>query len=85
MDDPLFEELHALSLDIANGISSEKNTSGASNYAIMVPGVSCPIIYLSEKNNLNRTSGTYKKNDLTNDVFLVADKTLYKDTLSHFL
>ncbi len=85
LDDPLFEELYLESLEISNCIAKGKSISGASNYAVMVPDVSFPIVYLSQKNNLDHGNDTCEENDVVTGALSAVDKALYIDTLHHFL
>ncbi len=85
-DHPLFEELYAFSLELSHCISQGKSIGGGSNYAVMVRNISCPIVYISEKNTLNYASNVIIENDsLPDNTLPIIDKILYKGNILDFL
>ncbi len=51
----------------------------------MVPGVSSPIVYLSQKNNLDHTNDIREKSDTITGAPFGVNHALHIDTLHHFL
>ncbi len=80
VDDPIFNELYTFSKKLLDCISGGKST-GASNYAIMVPSNPLPVVCLSK----------YRVDAITpsvaeDDVFHIPQSTVfYTDTIERFL
>jgi hypothetical protein len=79
----LQDEIYDTSLRLSNRISRGKSI-GASNYAVMVEGISLPLVHFSQECNYSETHGGNIMNDDNTALHIAIHRTLYKDSLSHF-
>ena len=79
---PIFNELYCSSLNLSHCISLGKST-GASNFTVMIPDASLPIVYISEKNTVNHMDEVCA---MSAGVWISSTGVaIYKDVITNFL
>jgi len=83
VDDPIFNELYCSTLNLSHCISLGKST-GASNFTVMIPNTSLPVVYISKKNAINHTDDICTTD---NDMKTISssETAVYKNVITNFL
>jgi len=83
VDNPIFNELYCSTLNLSHCISLGKST-GASNFTVMIPNTSLPVVYISKKNAINHTDDICTTD---NDMKTISssETAVYKNVITNFL